>query len=71
MLAEIRKIISLHDKGILTLKEAEEQITLYSQYSNDPEADCPIIDVFGLGPTRDPDAYEIGGKPKYPFHHLL
>lgn len=29
------------------------------------EATCPIIDIYGLGPVRDPDAYEIGGEPKY------
>ena len=71
MLAEIQKILDLHKQGRLSEKEAEDQITLYSQYATDPDSDCPIIDVFGLGPTRDPDAYEIGGEPKYPFHHLL
>lgn len=71
MLDAIRKIIKLHDDGALTEKQAEDQITLYSQYANDPDADCPIIDVFGLGPQKDPDAYEIGGEPKYQFHHLL
>lgn len=71
MLNEIQKILDLHKQGRLSEKEAEEQITLYSQYATDPDADCPIIDVFGLGPVKDPDAYEIGGKPKYPFHHLL
>lgn len=71
MLAEIRKIISLHDEGVLSERQAEDQIILYSQYANDPEADCPIIDVFGLGPDKDPDAYDDQGKPKFPFHHLL
>lgn len=71
MLAEVRKILALHDKGILSEVVAEEQIIEYVKYATDNEAPCPIIDVFGLGPNRDPDAYEIGGKPKYPFHHLL
>lgn len=71
MLAEIQKILDLHKQGRLSVKEAEDQITLYSQYATDPDSDCPIIDVFGLGPTRDPDAYDTEGKPKYPFHHLL
>jgi len=70
MLAEIRKIISLHDKGVLSEKEAEDQIVLYAQYANDPDAECPVIDVFGIGPEKDPDAYE-NGKPKFQFHHLL
>lgn len=70
MLNEIRKIIKLYDKGILSEKEAEKQITLYSHYASDDASDTPIIDVFGLGEEGDPDAYK-DGKPTFPFHHLL
>jgi hypothetical protein len=70
MLAEIQKILDLHKEGRLSEKEAEDQITLYSQYASDPDTESPIIDVFGLGPDKDPDAYE-DGKPKFQFHHLL
>lgn len=71
MLNEIQKILDLHKEGRLTEREAEDQIALYSQYATDPNSECPIIDVFGLGPTRDPDAYDKDGNPLYKFHHLL
>ena len=68
MLDYIVEIIKEQRNGVITERQAEDMISEYVAYANDADAPCPIIDVFGLGPTRDPDAYEIGGKPKFKFH---
>ena len=71
MLNEIEKIINLAKAGLMTERQAEDQIVAYAQYATDPAAECPVIDVFGLGAHRDPDAYGTNGKPTFAFHHLL
>lgn len=73
MLNEIEKIIDLHKQGFLTERQAEDQIAAYAQYAFIPydNAECPVIDVFGLGTHRDPDAYSTDGKPTFAFHHLV
>ena len=46
MLNEIEKIINLAKAGLMTERQAEDQIVAYAQYATDPAAECPVIDVF-------------------------
>lgn len=69
MLEYIVEILKEQRKGRLTESQAEDRISEYVAYANG-DGPCPIIDVFGLGPVRDPDAYEIGGEPKFKFHRV-
>ena len=71
MLNEIEKIINLAKAGFLTERQAEDQIVAYAKYATDDDAACPVIDVFGLGSHRDPDAYGTNGEPDFAFHHLV
>lgn len=70
MLEYIVEILKERRKGRITETQAEDQIIEYVKYATDNNAPCPVIDVFGLGATRDPEAYDKDGKPKFKFHRV-
>ena len=57
IIKEIEMAIKTYAKGIITEAQCVE---LFRDITNNEK--CPVIDVFGLGPEGDPEAYGLPSK---------
>lgn len=51
-------------ENLVSILKEQREARQEEKRAEKPTETCPVIDTYGLGPVRDPDAYEIGGRPK-------